>query len=98
MVYYNVMVNISMCYNNQTIVNMYWYYRKLIYKIIVNGGSYRITYFVACYWIHTLSLSLYIYNYYSVAGYKTYFVASLSYDNYYINLQNYSNSLLSGLL
>jgi len=34
-----------------------------------------------------------------VAGYKiTYFVAILSYDNYYINLRNYSNSLLSGLL
>jgi hypothetical protein len=42
---------------------------------------------------------IYIYNYYSVAGYKiTYFVANLSYDNYYINLQYYSNSLLSGLL
>jgi len=29
---------------------------------------------------------------------QTYFVATLSYDNYYINLQNYSNSLLNGLL
>ena len=25
---------------------MYWYYRKLIYKIIVNRGGYRITYFM----------------------------------------------------
>jgi hypothetical protein len=38
-----------MCYNNTTIVNMYLIYRKLIYKIIVNGGGYRITYFVAGY-------------------------------------------------
>jgi len=36
------MVNISMCYNNPTILNMYWYYRKLVYKFIVNGGGYRI--------------------------------------------------------
>ena len=47
MVYYNVMVNIPMCYSNPTIVNMYWHYRKLVYKIIVNGGGYGITYFVA---------------------------------------------------
>ena len=34
-----------------------------------------------------------------VACYKiTYSVATLSYDNYYVNLRNYSNSLLSGLL
>jgi hypothetical protein len=34
-----------------------------------------------------------------VAGYKiTYSVATLSYDNYYVNLRDYSNSLLSGLL
>ena len=53
----------------------------------------------------SLSLSLYIYiyiyiyNYYPVAGYKiTYSVVTLSYDNYYINLRDYSNSLLSGLL
>ena len=32
-------------------------------------------------------------------GYKiTYSVATLNYDNYYINLRDYSNSLLSGLL
>ena len=36
---------------------------------------------------------------YPVAGYKiTYSVAALSYDNYYVNLRDYSNSLLSGLL
>ena len=35
-----------MCYSNQTIVNMYTYYRKLVYKIIVNRGGQRITYFV----------------------------------------------------
>jgi len=46
-----------------------------------------------------LDLMLYIYNYYPVAGYKvTYSVATLSYDNYYVNLRDYSNSLLSGLL
>jgi hypothetical protein len=49
-VYYNVTVNIHMCYSNPTIVNIYWYYRKLVYKIIVNRGGYRITYFVASYW------------------------------------------------
>jgi hypothetical protein len=33
-------------------------------------------------------------NYYPVAGYEiTYFVATLSYDNYYINLRDYSNRL-----
>ena len=38
-------------------------------------------------------------NYYPVAGYKiTYSVATLSYDNYYVNLRDYSNFLLSGLL
>jgi hypothetical protein len=37
--------------------------------------------------------------YYPVAGYKiTYSVATLSYDNYYANLWDYNNSLLSGLL
>ena len=46
-VYYNVMVNIFMCYSNPTIINMYLHYRKLVYKIIVNRGGYRITYFVA---------------------------------------------------
>ena len=57
---------------------MYTYYRKLVYKIIGNRSGYKITYFVAIYWIYTQ-------NYYSVASYKiTYFVATLSYDNYYI--------------
>ena len=38
-------------------------------------------------------------NYYPVAGYKIiYSVATLSYDNYYVNLRDHSNSLLSGLL
>jgi hypothetical protein len=50
---YNIMVNISMCYSNSTIVNIYWHCRKLIYEIIVNRGGYKITYFVV--------LSLYIY-------------------------------------
>ena len=85
------MVNIPMCYSNPTIVNMYWHYHKLVYKIIVNEGGYGITYFVVGYWIY----SPYIY----IAAYKiTYSVATLSYDNYYINLWDYSNSLLSGLL
>ena len=89
------MINIPMCYINPTIINMYWHYRKLVYKIIVNEGDDRITYFVAGYWIY----SPYIYNYYFVAGYKiTYSVATLSYDNYYVNLRDYSNSLLSDLL
>jgi hypothetical protein len=58
-VYYNVTVNIPTCYSNSTIVNMYWHCRKLVYKIIVNGGGYRITYSVAgC---RVYSLSLYIY-------------------------------------
>ena len=48
-IYYNVTVNILMCYSNVTIVNMYSLYRKLVYKIIINRGGYRITYFVACY-------------------------------------------------
>jgi len=39
------------------------------------------------------------YIYYSATGYRiTYFVATLSYDNYYVNLYDYSNPLLSGLL
>jgi hypothetical protein len=81
------MVNIPMCYSNSTIVNIYWHCRKLVYKIVVNRGGYKITYFV------------YIYNFYSTAGYRiTYSVATLSYDNYYVNLWDYSNSLLSGLL
>ena len=59
---------------NPTIVNIYTYYHKLVYKIIVNRGGYKITYFVVC---------VYIYIYYSVVSYKiTYFVATLSYDNY----------------
>ena len=61
MVYYNVMVNISMCYNNVTIVNMYWHICKLVYKIIVNGGGYRIIYFVAGYWIYSPYIYPYIY-------------------------------------
>jgi hypothetical protein len=49
MVYHNITVNIHICYSNTTIVNMYSIYRKLVYKIIVKGGGYRITYFVAGY-------------------------------------------------
>ena len=48
-IYYNVTINILMCYSNTTIVNIYSLYRKLVYKIIVNGGGYRITYYVADY-------------------------------------------------
>ena len=39
---------------------MYWHYRKLVYKIIVNEGGYRITYFIAGYWIYSRPLSAYI--------------------------------------
>ena len=53
MVYYNITVNILMCYSNPTIINIYTYYRKLVYKIIVNGGDYRITYFVASYRVYS---------------------------------------------
>jgi hypothetical protein len=45
MIYYNIMVNILMCYSNLTIVNIYWHYHKLVYKIIVSRGDYKITYF-----------------------------------------------------
>jgi hypothetical protein len=87
-----------MCYSNSTIVNIYWHCRKLVYKIIVNRGGYKITYFVASYRVYSppLSLSIYIYsNYYPIVGYKiTYSVATLSYDNCYTNLRDYSNSLL----
>jgi hypothetical protein len=51
-IYHNIIVNISMCYSNSTIVNIY--YRKLVYKIIVNRGGYKITYFVASYRVYTL--------------------------------------------
>jgi hypothetical protein len=46
-IYYNITVNIPIYYSNPTIVNIYWHYRKLIYKIIINRGGYKITYFVA---------------------------------------------------
>jgi hypothetical protein len=49
-IYYNIMVNIFMCYSNLTIVNIY--YRKLVYKIIINRGGYKITYFVASYRVY----------------------------------------------
>jgi hypothetical protein len=52
-IYYNIMINIPMCYINLTIVNIYWYYRKLVYKIIVNRGAYKITYFVASYRVYS---------------------------------------------
>jgi hypothetical protein len=42
---------------------------------------------------------IYIYIYYPTAGYKiTYSVATLSYENCYANLRDYSNSLLCDLL
>ena len=58
-IYYNVTVNILMCYSNTTIVNMYSLYRKLVYKIIINRGGYRITYSVVGYWIY---IYIYIYD------------------------------------
>jgi hypothetical protein len=59
----------------------------LIYEIIVTP-YYMIYYNI-----------IYIYNYYPTAGYKiTYSVATLSYDNCYANLRDYSNSLLYDLL
>jgi len=55
--------------------------------------GYRINYSIASYRVY------FLYNYYPVAGYKIiYSVATLSYDNYYVNLRDYSNSLLSGLI
>jgi hypothetical protein len=48
-IYYNIMVNIPMYYSNSIIVNIYWHCRKLVYKIIVNRGGYKITYFVTSY-------------------------------------------------
>jgi hypothetical protein len=61
-IYYNIIVNIPMCYSNSTIVNIYWYYRKLVYKIIVNRGGYKITYFVAGYFVASYRVySPYIY-------------------------------------
>jgi hypothetical protein len=55
-----------MCYSNSTFVNIYWHCRKLVYKIIVNRGGYKITYFVASYKVYSPSLSLYIYIYYTL--------------------------------
>ena len=41
----------------------------------------------------------YMYTYYSVAGRKiSYSMATLSYNNYYTNLRDYGNSLISDLL
>ena len=41
----------------------------------------------------------YMYTYYSVAGRKiSYSMATLSYNNYYTNLRDYDNSLISDLL
>jgi hypothetical protein len=57
------MVNIPMCYSNSTIVNMYWYCRKLVYEIIVNRGGYKITYFVGRYRVYSPYIYIYIYIY-----------------------------------
>jgi hypothetical protein len=44
-------------------------------------------------------LIIYIYIHYPTTGYQiTYSVATLSYDNCYVNLRDYSNSLLCDLL
>jgi hypothetical protein len=40
-VYYNVMVNISMCYSNLTIVNICWHYRKLVREGESSGAYMR---------------------------------------------------------
>jgi hypothetical protein len=59
--------------------------------------NYMSRYTVLKVWLVRVSLHIYIYYY--VVGYKIiYSVATLSYDNYYVNLRDYSNSLLSGLL
>jgi hypothetical protein len=42
-IYYNIIVNILMCYSNSTIVNIDCQCRKLVYDIIVNRGGYKIT-------------------------------------------------------
>jgi hypothetical protein len=55
------MVNTLMCYSNSTIVNIYWHCHKLVYKIIVNGGGYRITYSVASYRVYSPYIYIYIY-------------------------------------
>jgi hypothetical protein len=71
------MVNIPVCYSNSTIVSIYWHYHKLVYKIIVNGGGYRITYSVASYRVYSPNTYIYI------ASYKiSYFVATSIYDNF----------------
>jgi hypothetical protein len=65
-----------MCYSNSTIVNIYWHCRKLVYKIIVNRGGYKINYLVAGYRVY----SPYIYT-----GYKiNYLVAGYIYIYIYI--------------
>ena len=48
---------------------MYTYYRKLVYKIIVNGGDYKITYFVASYIVYSPYIYIYIYNNLLIAQY-----------------------------
>jgi hypothetical protein len=55
-IYYNIMINIPMCYSNSTIINIYWHCRKLVYKIIVNRGGYKISYFVASYRVYMLCI------------------------------------------
>ena len=62
-----------MCYSNPTIVNMYTYYRKLVYKIIVNGGGYKITYFIASYRVYSLSIYIYIYFFSILPGVVTFY-------------------------
>jgi hypothetical protein len=62
-IYYNIMVNILMCYSNSTIVNIYWYYHKLVYKIIVNRSGYKITYFIVSYIVYSPYIYIYIYIY-----------------------------------
>jgi hypothetical protein len=59
-IYYNIMVNIPKCYSNSTIVNIYWHCRKLVYKIIINRGGYKISYFVASYRVYSPYIYIYI--------------------------------------
>jgi hypothetical protein len=58
----------------------------------VCSGSLRVMCVCVCVYIY-IYIYIYIYmNYYPIAGYKiTYSVATLSYDNCYTNLRDYSN-------
>ena len=49
--------------------------------------------------MHNIYIYIHTHTYCSVAGRRiSYYVATLSYDNYYTNLRDYGNSLVSDLL